>query len=52
MSDLKLRVVKNARKQRQQHRKAIRSAVPLDFEGQTSSETQICARRQRFSATC
>jgi hypothetical protein len=52
MSDLKMRVVKNARTQRQQQRKAIRSTVPLDVEGQTSSETQFCARRQRFSAAC
>jgi hypothetical protein len=52
MPDLKLRDEMNARTQRQQHRKAIRSAVPLDFEGQMSSDTQICARGQRFSAAC
>jgi hypothetical protein len=52
MSDLKLRGEKNAREQKQQHQKAICSAVPHDFQTETSSQTQICVCRRRFSAAC
>ena len=52
MPDLKLPGAKNARNQQQQHRKAIRGAVPLDFKREKSSETQNFARRPHFSAAC
>jgi len=52
MSDVKLGGAKNDRKKRQQHRKAICSAVPLDFKSETVSETQICAPKLRFSSAC
>lgn len=52
MPDLKLPRVKNARNQRQQHRKATRGEVSLDFKREKSSKTQIFARRPHFSAAC
>jgi len=52
MFDLMLRGERNARERLPQHRKATRGAVPLDIEGKTSTETQIRARKRRFSAAC
>ena len=52
MSDLKLRGAKNDREQKEQHQKANCSAVPHDFQSETSSHTQICVYRRRFSAAC
>ena len=52
MFDLMLRGERNAREQLPQHRKVIRSAVPLDSEAKTSTETRIRARKRRFSAAC
>jgi hypothetical protein len=52
MSDLKLRGAQNSREQKQQHQNAIYSAVPHDFQSETSSQTQICVCRRRFSAAC
>ena len=52
MFDLMLRGEKNARERLPQHRKATRSAVPLDMEAKTSTETRIRARKRRFSAAC
>jgi hypothetical protein len=52
MSDLRLRGAENAREQKQQHQKAICKAVPHNFQSKTSSQTQICVCRRRFSAAC
>lgn len=35
-----------------QQRRPSRAAVPPHFEGETSSERQILARKLRFSAAC
>jgi hypothetical protein len=52
MPDLMLCGERNARERLPHYRKAIRHEVPLDFEGKTPTETQIRARRRRFSAAC
>ena len=52
MPDLRFRGERIARERLPHQRKATRGAVPLDLEGRTSTETQICARRRRFSAAC
>jgi len=52
MPDLMFRGERNARERLPQYRKSTRGAVPLDFERETSSETQIRAFRRRFSAAC
>jgi hypothetical protein len=52
MPDLRFRVGTKAREQLLHYRQARRGAVPLDLERKMSSETQIYARRRRFSAAC
>ena len=43
---------RNPRERLPQSQRATQSAIPLDFERKSSSETQICARRRLFSAAC
>ena len=52
MSDLTLRDGRPVRDRPQQQRSPSRGAVLLLFDGETSSEPQILARKLRFSAAC
>lgn len=52
MPDLILRGEGNVCERGTRHREAAQSAVPLNFEAETASETRIYACGRRSSAAC
>ncbi len=52
MPDLTLRDGRTVRDRSQPQQSPSQGAVLLRFEGETSSERQILARKLRFSAAC